>query len=90
MDHDKIRAAARHDYCLQPVDEDLECTVYNTLDYNNADHRKDLLESMTEQDLVCVCDEDAGGIIAYAQGENNAVFIAQALLFYRQHLDQKK
>ena len=89
MNHDTFRKQARQDYNQQPVNPEHEVTDYNTLDYNNEDHRADLIETANKAALVCVCDEEAGGIITYAIGEDNAVLIAQALLFYRKALEKK-
>ena len=89
MNHDTFRKQARQDYNQQPVNPEHELTDYNTLDYNSEDHGADLLNSADEGKLVCVCDEETGGIIAYAIGEDNAVLIAQALLFYRKALEKK-
>ncbi len=62
--------------------------AYNVMDFNTTDHKRDLVEGLNK--LSCVVDEEAGGIIAYAIGDENAVVIAQALLHYRKHLETIK
>lgn len=59
--------------------------AYNVMDFYPSDHKKDLIESLDK--LSCVVDEEAGGIIAYAIGSENAVLIAQALLHYRKFVE---
>ena len=50
------------------------------MDFYTDDHMDDLVISASEGDLICIVDEEAGGIIAYALGYENADVIMKALL----------
>lgn len=90
MDHASFRKQSLADYNKQPVNPEYELTTYNTASYLDGQNKKDIQRCIDTNSLVGVCDEEAGGFIAYAIGEHNAVLIAQALLFYRQHLEEKE
>lgn len=49
------------------------------LDFDAADHQDDLREAVRTGKLIAVVDEDAGGIIGYALGDENAWLILDAL-----------
>jgi hypothetical protein len=53
--------------------------LYWLLDYCTEDHADDFADSVSKGDVICIVDEDAGGIIAYALGEENAQKILAAL-----------
>lgn len=52
---------------------------YYYCDLNFEDHRPDLITSLDAGDLRCIVDEEDGGIIAYALGEDHAERIIAAL-----------
>ena len=49
------------------------------LDYSTEDHQDDLANTVRDGALIGVVDEDAGGIIAWALGDENAQLIIAAL-----------
>jgi len=49
------------------------------MDFNPEDHLLDLEKRVDFGEMVCIVDEEAGGIIAYAIGEEHAKMIVQAL-----------
>jgi hypothetical protein len=52
---------------------------FSTMDFNPEDHLLDLEKRVDFGEMVCIVDEEAGGIIAYAIGEEHAKMIVQAL-----------